>query len=71
MALGRRLPSMAFPYNIDSTNNNNHQYKSVSITFLVTQYNTIKLVISKYPPYIHFVMTSELYMRLIVSAIQN
>ena len=47
---------MAFPYNIDSINNNHHQYKSVSITFLVNQYNPIQLVISKYPLYIYFVM---------------
>ena len=42
------MPSMMFPYNIDknNNNNNNHHCKSHGITFTVTNYDPIKLIIS-------------------------
>ena len=42
------MPSMMFPYNIDknNNNNNNHHCKSRGITFTVTNYDLIKLIIS-------------------------
>ena len=51
------MSSLTFPHNINNNNkNNNHQYKSRGITFTVTNYDPIKLIISKYSPYITFVM---------------
>ena len=50
------MPSMTFPYNIENNNYNNHQYKSRDITFTVINYDPIKLIISKYSPYITFMM---------------
>ena len=50
------MPSMTFLYNIDTNDNNKHHYKSHDITFIVTNYEPIKLIISKYSPYITFMM---------------
>ena len=50
------MPSMTFLYNIDTNDNNKHHYKSQDITFIVTNYEPIKLIISKYSPYITFMM---------------
>ena len=54
------MPSMTFPYNIiiDNNDNNIHHYTSHGITFTVTEYDPIKLIISKYSPplYITFMM---------------
>ena len=50
------MPSMTLPYNIDKNDNTNHHNKSHGITFTVTNYDPIKLIISKYSPYITFMM---------------
>ena len=51
------MPSMTFPYNINTNDNNKHHNKSHGITFTVTNYDPIKLIISsKYSPCINFMM---------------
>ena len=50
------MPALTFPYNIESRNDNNHQYKSRGIIFTVINYDPIKLIISKYSPFITFMM---------------
>lgn len=50
------MPALTYPYNIENNNDNNHQYKSRGITFTVIDYEPIKLIISKYSPFITFMM---------------
>ena len=50
------MPALTYPYNIENNNDNNHQYKSRGITFTVINYDPIKLIISKYSPFITFMM---------------
>ena len=47
---------LTYPYNIENNNVNNHQYKSRRITFTIIDYEPIKLIISKYSPFITFMM---------------
>ena len=50
------MPALTYPYNIEKNNDNNHTYKSCGITFTVTDYAPIKLIISKYSPFVTFMM---------------
>ena len=53
---GRSAAPMQLRDNIEKNNDNNHTYKSCGITFTVTDYAPIKLIISKYSPFVTFMM---------------